>query len=56
MPEPRPVGRPVTRECGTVPAYKRHLRHGETPCSACKAAWAEWQRAYYARKNGLDKG
>jgi hypothetical protein len=49
----KPVGRPVTRPCGTVPAYKRHKRRGEDACDECKAAWAAWQRDYYARKRGL---
>jgi hypothetical protein len=26
------------RPCGTRAAYKRHLRHGEDPCDACKEA------------------
>lgn len=30
QPEPKP--------CGTLPAYRRHLRNGETPCEPCKAA------------------
>ena len=25
------------RPCGTSAAYKRHLRHGETPCPECRA-------------------
>lgn len=24
--------------CGTAAAYRRHLRRGEKPCEACKAA------------------
>jgi len=35
----------LTKPCGTAAAYRRHLRHGENPCSACAAAqrlaWAE---------------
>ena len=31
-------GRPVTKGCGTVAAYRRHLKAGETPCEACRAA------------------
>lgn len=55
----RPVGRPITEPCGTVPAYKRAIRHKKAgkehcgPCDPCKAAWAEWQRAYYARTKGM---
>lgn len=30
--------------CGTVSAYKRHLRRREPPCVACKAAWAAYHR------------
>ena len=26
------------KPCGTQAAYKRHLRHGEEPCDACKEA------------------
>jgi hypothetical protein len=33
-----------TAECGTVSAYKRHQRHGEPTCGACRAAWAEYHR------------
>ncbi len=36
--------------CGHVAAYKRHLRHGETPCDACRAAWAAWHRDRYQRR------
>jgi len=32
----------VLQPCGTRAAYKRHVRHGETPCRACKAANAEY--------------
>jgi hypothetical protein len=52
----RPVGRPVTKPCGTpdsTAAYKRHLRHDETPCDHCKAEWATAQRRYYAKRNGI---
>lgn len=28
------------KPCATPAAYRRHLRHGETPCKACKAAHA----------------
>ena len=31
--------------CGTVSAYKRHLRHIEPTCAACRAAWAEYHRS-----------
>ncbi len=54
-----PVGRPVTEPCGTVPAYKRALRHKAKglencgPCDPCKAEWAKWQRDYYARVRGI---
>ena len=31
--------------CGTVAAYRRHLRHSEQPCTACYAANAAYSRA-----------
>lgn len=37
-------GRPVTQTCGTVAAYRRHLRNGETPCAPCRAANADRSR------------
>ena len=39
-----------TEPCGTVAAYKRHLRHGEPTDPACRQAWADWQRQYHTRK------
>jgi hypothetical protein len=45
-------GRPVTQPCGTVAAYKRHQRHRELPCEACRSAWSDWQRAYHQRVAG----
>jgi len=50
--EPGKVGRTATQPCGTNAAYKRHQRHGEPPCAACRAAWAEYQRAMYQRRKG----
>jgi hypothetical protein len=47
-----PPGRPVTAPCGTPSAYKRHRRHGERPCEACRLAWNEWQREYQRRRKG----
>ena len=35
---------------GTRHAYKRHQRHGETPCDRCKAANAEYTKARAAAK------
>jgi hypothetical protein len=43
-------GRPATKPCGTVAAFKRHKRNGETPCDACKAAEAARQRFYYRQR------
>ncbi len=40
------LGRPPTQPCGTLAAYRRHLRHGETPCAACRVANVERQRQY----------
>lgn len=43
-------GRPVTAECGTVSAYKRHQRRGEPVCDACRLAWSAYQRERYAAR------
>lgn len=40
-------GPAATASCGTVSAYKRHLRHGELPDEACRLAWAAYHRARY---------
>lgn len=32
------------KPCGTYAAYKRHRRHGETPCQRCRYAMAEYRR------------
>lgn len=32
--------------CGTVAAYNRHLRRGETPCDACREANTARYQAY----------
>ena len=50
--EPGRSGPPVSQPCGTVAAYKRHQRHGEPPCEACRAAWSEYQRTLYKRRKG----
>ena len=46
-------GPPPSAPCGTVSAYKRHLRQGETPDDACRAAWAEYQRERYQARRAL---
>lgn len=45
-------GRPATQPCGTVAAYQRHLRNGEQPCAACRAANNEYHRELYKRRKG----
>lgn len=42
-------GRPPA-PCGTVAAYLRHRKKGETPCRPCKDAQAAYQRARYKPK------
>ena len=37
-------GRPVVSPCGTQAAYKRHLRHAETPCNLCRIVASAEQR------------
>lgn len=34
----RPAPRLTLKPCGTHAAYKRHLKHGTTPCDACREA------------------
>lgn len=36
--------------CGTTGAYRRHLKHGETPCDPCKEAATEDARQRRARQ------
>lgn len=43
-------GRPVTQPCGTVAAYKRHLRNKEEPCAACREANAAHHRELYKKR------
>lgn len=38
--------------CGTYPAYRRHLRNGETPCDLCSQAYRDYQN----RRNGFGAG
>lgn len=45
----QPSGRPVTEPCGTLAAWRRHQRHGET-CDECRLARNAWQRAQRAAK------
>jgi hypothetical protein len=40
----------VLPECGDNTAYERHLRKGEAPCAACRAAHAAKERANAARR------
>jgi hypothetical protein len=46
------MGPPVRRGCGTPAAYRRHLRNGEVPCAACKAAHAQRLSEYRKTKRG----
>jgi hypothetical protein len=50
----QPPGRPVTAPCGSASAYKRHVRKGEPIDDACREAWNEWQRSYYASRNAKE--
>ena len=42
--------------CGTVAAYRRHIRYEETPCTACCEANAAAVREYKWRNSRLVKG
>jgi len=35
--------------CGTPAAYRRHLRHGEQPCDACRDAMRAYQKKWLDR-------
>lgn len=35
--------------CGTAAAYRRHSKLGETPCQACRNAYAAYKRDYNRR-------
>jgi hypothetical protein len=37
----QPQAKDWLRPCGTTAAHKRHLRHGEEPCEACRKASAQ---------------
>ena len=65
IPQPRPVPeepesvtpaapakktRARVAECGSTGGYSRHKRLKEPPCDACRAATAEYQRAWFQRK------
>lgn len=52
------LGPAPTAACGTVSAYKRHLRRGEEPDVECRAAWAAYHRGLYASRvrGGTRKG
>lgn len=36
----KPKEKPELQPCGTNAAYARHIKHGEVPCDACRAAHA----------------
>lgn len=51
---------PTLRPCGTVAAFQRHVRDGETPCGPCRAAkndasrrWAQDQARQRFRARSL---
>jgi hypothetical protein len=37
----------VVQGHGTPAAYRRHRRHDEPACEACRKAWADYQRERY---------
>lgn len=41
---------PPLKECGTYAAARRHQRHGEPLCDACRLVMNERQRDYYHRR------
>ena len=49
---PSPRRQVPLAECGSEGAYQRHLRAGETPCPACRAANAAAARRRAAKRRG----
>ena len=43
-------GPPPTQPHGTLAAARRHQRHGETMCDACRVAYNAAARAAYAKR------
>jgi len=43
-------GPPPSAPCGTVSAYKRHKRKGESVDDACRLAYNAWHRERYAAR------
>lgn len=41
--------------CGTSAAYRRHLRHGENPCPACRRANRDAKRAQADQRRRREK-
>lgn len=39
-----------SQPCGTVAAFKRHKRKGETPCEACHDAYKAQQKLLYQKR------
>lgn len=53
-----PEGTPVKRElapCGTVAAYQRHVRYGQIPDNACRAAQRAYDNARRRARRNLGK-
>jgi hypothetical protein len=38
----------MSATCGTISGYSGHRKRSEQPCDPCKAAWADYQKAYRA--------
>ncbi len=38
------------KPCPSIAAYRRHLRHGEPTCDACKKVWADYNREKRAER------
>jgi hypothetical protein len=44
------MGAVMAARCGTDSGYKRHLRHNEPPCPACRTAYLDAQGRYRRRR------
>jgi hypothetical protein len=43
------------KPCGTIAAYRRHLRNSEQPCEACRLEWARYNRELWQGRKVLKR-
>ena len=45
----------TVKPCGTIAAYRRHLRHNEPACDTCKKAWADYNRELWRGRKAVKR-